>query len=273
MAEFSKLYLEHGHFLEIEGDHYCIKESCDGCPYKDRCNNEEQEVYIDFTPPVRSIIRTNNTSKPYSPHPKDINDTPDEVRRFNGTTLPRTNKRIFKVVLEHPKIDSTDHIIYQAPTDKYYCLNQHCKTCQYSAVCKRELEIVDDHDLIMVIDFKNQEPRTYALAVLQTKNREWNWDDVFRNDSIREQGRIYETLVTLFRYHHIDTSVKNIKFNEWVDTRFFNDRTELYKLQTAVYTHYKEKSKESLDALKHQAQRIIDDYNNYQIRHQANKGY
>lgn len=268
---FSKLYLEHGHFLEIEGNHYCIKESCEGCKFKDQCDNEPDEVYTDFTPPVRSVVKTNPNDAPYSPYPQSIEDTPNEVRGFKGNILPQTKKRVFKVVLEHPEIDTTDFIVYQAPTDKYYCLSQQCKGCRYSAVCKRGLEIVDDNDLIMVIDFKNQEPRAFTLNCLKTGNREWNWDDVFRNDSIREQGQIYKTLETLFKYHGIDTSVKNIKFNEWVDTRYFKDRTQLYNLQELVCKHYSEKSDESLKALQAKAQDILNDYENYRIQHKANR--
>lgn len=268
---FNKLYLEHGHFLEIEGNHYCIKESCEGCPYQAQCDNEPEEVYTDFTPPVRSVVRTTRTSTPYSSHPQDINDRPLPNRQFKGTILPQTKKRIFKVVKEHPAIDTTDFIVYQAPTDKYYCLNQHCSSCKFHTTCKRDLEIIEDNDLIMVIDFKNQEPRAFTLNCLKTHNREWNWDDVFRNDSIREQGQIYKTLENLFKYHRIDTSVKNVKFNEWVDTRFFRDRTQLYNLQELVCKHYKEKSDESLNALKAKAQEILNDYENYQIQHQANR--
>lgn len=272
MAQLSKLYLEHGQFLEIAGDHYCTRESCEGCPHANICQHDEQETYTDFTPPVRSVIRTNGTSKPYSPYPQDINDTPDEVRRFKGNILPNSHKRVFKVVTSHPAIDATDHIIYQAPTDKYYCLQQHCKGCKFNTQCKRELELIDDdHDLVMVIDFKNQEPRTYALTVLTTGNREYVWDDVFRNDSIRDQRQVYETLANLFRYHHIDTSVKNIKFNEWVATRFFDDRTPLYKLQTAVFNHYRDKSQDTLDKLKSIAHEILKDYEDYSIRLKANK--
>lgn len=267
----SKLYLEHGHFLEIAGEHYCIKDSCEGCQYQQQCQNETEETYTDFTPPIRHSVRTTKDDTPYSPYPKDITDKPLPNRQFKGNILPQTKKRVFKVIIEHPEIDTTDFIVYQAPTDKYYCLKQQCKGCKYNPQCKRELEIVDDNDLIMVIDFKNQEPRAFALTTLTTNNREWNWDDVFRNDSIREQGQIYKTLETLFKYHGIDTTVKNVKFNEWCDTRFFRDRTQLYDLQQLVCNHYAEKSDESLKRLKQKAQELLNDYEQYQIQHQANR--
>lgn len=268
----NKLYIEHGQFLEVGGEYHCIKESCGGCPYADKCDNEVVETYTDFTPPVRYVVRAENISKPYSPYPKDIHDKPDAYRRFKGKILPQAQKRVYKQVLEHPMIDDTDFIIYQPEQDKYYCLNQHCRECRYEAVCKRELEILEDNNNLLVIDFKNQEPRAFTLTCLTTKNREWVWDDVFRNDSIREQGQIYKTLENLFRHHKIDTSVKNVKFNEWVDNRFFRDRTELYNLQTAVFKYYKHKTDETLTELKKVAKAILDDYESYEIQLKANKG-
>lgn len=267
----SKLYTEHGHFVEIAGDYFCLKESCDGCPYKDKCENEVEETYTDFTPPVRYVIRTDNKTQPYSPYPKGINDKKDSVNRFQGKVLPQSNKKVYKRILEHPDIDGTDFIIYQHTSDKYYCLNQQCKQCKFNKVCKRELEIVEDTHSLLVIDFKNQEPRAFTLTCLTTGNREWNWDDVFRNDSIREQGQIYKTLENLFKHFKIDTSVKNLKFNEWVDNRFFKDRTELYRLQKAVFDYYKGWSEDKLTELQKVANAIIKDYEDYQIQLPANK--
>ena len=267
----NKLYLEHGQFLEIAGEYHCIKETCDNCPYKDKCDNEEVETYTDFTPPVRYIIRVENESKPYSPDPKDINDKPDKFRRFKGNILPQAKCRVYKQILEHPAIDSTEYIIYKPSTDKYYCIKQQCRDCEHNKVCKRELEMVNDDFNILVIDFKNQEPRAFTLTCLTTNNREWVWDDVFRNDSIREQGQIYKTLENLFRHYKIDTSVKNVKFNEWVDSRFFNDRTELYRLQKAVFDYYKHKDTATLNELKSVANQIIKDYENYEIQLKANR--
>lgn len=257
-------YLEHDRFVEIAGDFYCASD-CNTCPFSDKCEFEITEQYIDFVPPLRSIIKTNDKSEPYSILPQDITQQPDSTNRYEGTTLPANNKRVFKVIKSLPdpyKDNEIEHIVYHPVQEKYYCIRQLCKTCPYyKNGCESELEFHTDKSLLYANDIRAQEPKGFLLTTLVTNNFEKLWANTFENDSIKSLGKIYSTLENLFRQAGIDTSIDNRKFFRWVNTMCFTSKEILFKLQHLSNTYYKDKTETNRNNLIEYAKFLLDSYN------------
>lgn len=258
----NELILEHEHFVEIQGEMYCTKETCEGCPFISKCKNETETVFSNMSIPIRSIIRTDNNSTPYKTEVESLDTASDFISgRFKGNTIPYSNKRVYKVILDITNVEYKNreikHIIFNQ--GKYYCIKQRCSNCLYKQDCKRQLEIKSYSDYIIAMDLKAQEPRSFLLSTKLTGNLEKIWENTFANDSIRERKE-YNTLEIMFKHLNIDTTTNNKIFQLWLDKSFFYDATDMFKLQTAVNKYYTEQNDETRAEL----QEIIDKlYNSY----------
>ena len=247
---------ENKYFVEIAGNMYCTRESCDNCEYKSHCENEPESVYVDLVPPVRSVIKTNNTTMDYTLNAENINSSYVNGR-FKGNNLPYANKRVYKIVnsIENVnQLDTLSHIIYNK--NKYYCVKQLCSQCKHRDQCDNEIEIKEYKDIILVADARAQEPRSFTLSTLITNNLERKWEEVFVNDTIREIGKPYSTFEALFRQHGIDTNSQ--LFKVWVNKTYFYNKSDLYILQAYCNMYFANKTEDNKFMLENHISYILD---------------
>lgn len=242
--QLDELYKEHDQFVEVAGDFYCASD-CNNCKYAGICEFEIEETFIDFILPLRSVIK----AIPYKDN--------KEVQ----------HKRILKEIKSHPesyKNNEIDHILYHPKDKTYYCIHQQCQECQYYGQgCEFELKVVPDSWVIYANDLRAQEPRSFLLSTLTTGNFERLWAETFCNDSIKEVGRPYYTLINMFKQAGVDVSLDNEFLHIWIDKEFFYNKTKLYELQDAMNRYYSNKSDESLKNLQEITDKLINSYNDF----------
>lgn len=267
MPQFNELYLEYDHFVEISGEMFCTKDTCEGCKFINQCQNQEQEVFSDTVIPVRSIIKTDNTPQPYSLETDDIENKSFSQGRFSGDTIPHTNKRVYKVINDisntQYKNREINHIIFQE--GKHYCIKQRCSNCPLLLNCNHSLEVRESKDYIVALDLSAQEPRSFLLSTRLTKNIEKVWLKTFANDFIRSLKE-YHTLELLFKHNNIDTSISNEVYHLWLDKSFFYDKTDIFKLQIAVNNYYKDQTEQNKQELSSITDKIVTSYKDFEAK-------
>lgn len=259
---------EFDQFIEIKGKMYCTLDTCEGCQYKDKCQNTSEEVYIDTIPPARAIIKTDNTPDSYSLETDSVeNKNLFKQGRFldpNGT-IPHNNKRVYKIIKDIKNIPyknrEINHILFQ--DGNYYCIKQRCSNCKYQDICQRTFEVKSFKDYIEALDIVAQEPNSFLLSTKMTGNTEKVWLETFANSKIR-QLKEWHTLKTLFKHNNIDTSINNEAFQLWLDKSFFYDFTDIFKLQVAVNKYYKDKNEDTIAELETITNRLLDSYKEFE---------
>lgn len=254
----NKLILEGESLLYHNGEYYCVKDSCEGCKHFGKCKVEEAIIPANSVPAVRSIVKTNNKAETYQLEPTEASNF--SQGRFKGDTIPYSEFRVYKRVKSFLNAEhkSQPSIVYLSKENAYYCINQLCSKCPYKDECDVVLEVKPYKDLIVTLDASAQEPRSFTLTTKLTNNLERNWVSIFYNDSIRKLEKLYRSFELLCRLNGLDTNADS--FHLKVNQLYFKDKSDLYRLQTAINLHYKTDTDDSLNTLKSVCKDILSHF-------------
>lgn len=263
-AEFEELkfYTEAEQFIEQFGEMYCVRESCDDCPYKDDCEHTEGALEIHSKTPVRMCIGIDNqlafsNDDAYKPglDYDEFNELSKEHNlRYlsNSGYLPESKNVVIKEVEER----EAPYIVYNEQDDKYYCIRQVCSECEHFKECNPKLSIQQRKYITVALDLSSQEPRCNAIV-----SKEPKWIDVFQNNTLKkEHTEIWNLINELF--HNLGVQTQTDKtFWLWCDKMFFRDMTEGYFLYI-LYADSKldPNNKSKLKALAEQIEYLHNDY-------------
>lgn len=223
--------------VEIAGDYYCVAETCSGCKHSEYCSKgSEENIYIDFIPPARSVIKTQCNSKREESMIEDYNENAkfyegawrESGHGYLGASKKRAYKKVLDLGVVPYKNREIDFIVFNFETSEYICIRQRCSKCEHQSYCKNELIKKDSFEsIVSVTDLAAQEPRSFTITTKSTGNLERNWVNVFYNDSIRGIGKPYQLFESFFRKSGVDTE-KDYLWFKWVNSRFFYNKEELY---------------------------------------------
>lgn len=280
--EFKELkhYVESEYFVEQMGEILCLRENCEGCEYSNDCEWVEAQAITNLKMPIRLCIGVDNeatfnddTQYKYGLDYKEINSKDFHISNLryyhkDGNTdgyLPESNYTIIKEIPEPDEL--SPYQIYNEFDDKYYCIRQVCSECPDFKTCKPTITKVKRQYITTALDLQSQEPRCNTIVT-----KEPNWIKIFRNDSLRKQDKLLGLVDHLFK-NHPDLQVdieRDSTYWSWLDYRFYQDLTDLYKLYVRFNEFKQDPNNETKrNNLEKLLNEIVDDYLLYKSKRRS----
>lgn len=261
------------HFVNYLGDLYCLSETCEGCSRRDTCEYEEGEIETGYHEPEVAVRRAVGFGKIYDSNPYKHQISANEVDNYNYINgrftsilpdegyLPDQNvKGIYKQLPELPTEEPTDFMVYREEDSAYYCIRQVCSLCEFHKNCKPTILIRPKEMSVISNDLKAQEPRLFTLT-----SKEPNWIKVLQNDSLNENPKLLVYINALFQSHpELMVDIERDKnYWEYLDDRFFFDKTNIYLYNAAVLKHKRLNSGKSRANLEEFIEHFVQDYKEF----------
>jgi len=259
------LVVEHERFVESRGQYFCVAKSCNGCPYVEFCETEEDELEINLIPATRRSIGTADITEGVfvdSIPIEQVKGNSKQNNRWENETgyLSRRDVKIYKKILELPgdyERGEIPYILFDEDEASYYCIKQTCDDCPFDKNgCKVELQYAKNVMKVVATDVKSQEPRAFTLL-----SREPNWVSVFVNDGLREIKGLLRYIDLVFKEEFRINIKTDQHYFAYLDNRFFFDKTVLYEFNYLCEAH--RRGHNVTKALKKQIEIFRKDYDKF----------
>lgn len=270
MNDNLKSYVEAEHFIESMGDIYCVRDTCDGCPYKDECVSEEADLEVSQKTPIRTCIGTDKEEAFGEGTDRAYKIGLDSKELKNKEYDEYKNKRFYTdegylpesrfVIIKEVKYKDDPYIVYNQDDDKYYCVRQVCSECPHFNECKPKIRKEVRDYITVAFDLRSQEPRCNALVT-----REPKWEEIFQNASLREQPELYHIIHLIFKNSKYQVNTKEDRvYWEWLDEMFYKNQTEAYYTYI-LYSKVKKEpeNKQAVKELDEQIEYLLSKYEEY----------
>lgn len=277
--EVLETLLESEHFVSYYGDMYCVKDSCDGCPYQDGCQTEEGQIETGRDYPVLSLRRAIGFGKIHDAEPYKLeikNEEYDDFSFSNGRYrsnlsesgyLPDQNvKGLYKQLPEMPTEEPTEYMLYSEEDKTYYCVRQVCKLCEHNETCKPVIMIRPKDMVMLATDVRSQEPCLFTIA-----SKEPAWIANLQNVALKADPNLLMYIDELFQTHPelITDITKDKTYWSFLSHKYFFDKSELYDFNVAVMKHIRLNTDKTKQVLIDFIEYLVDEYREFKTNLKA----